>query len=587
METKKITDILSGIAVKPAKLPVHIYVLTLLSAFFHDLGKSVCEIVMDLVNGVLLFTGRFVGFVWVKTAKFRGFMLGKLKYFGIFAASPFIKLGSSFIEMRRETKAANREYGMKGAIPVFFGHLIAFIFGKRSGGAVTTVFNYAAPIISLLFLYNVISYASGIEYAVRLEIDGTFVGYIENERVYTEAERIFEQRINYLGSTLAVEFVPRFTVEKAGDSAILNASEVTNILLRRSGISVAYAYGIIINGNFMGSVRDNTEILATRENLLSAHRTGAVDEEVEFLWTFEAEQGDLFPAESIVDPQIIIRSITRNNEEAQFYTVAEGDSHYLISEILDVSMDELERLNPGFSEQELFPGDRIKFSAAVPHLPVAVTRTEIYDQHISFLTEYRDVDTLFVNTQHTSVVGQYGIDRITARVTLLNGVEIGRRIENREHVSDPVTQIISRGTRIPVGTVSNQEGEAGKFIWPLPTQHGISEWGWWDGGYSGHSGIDFGAPYGTPIFAGANGTVSFSGWFAGYGNTVIIDHDDGLRTLYGHASVLNVSVGDTVIQGETVAFVGATGRADGNHLHFEVRSSGGQILNPRGYLLFP
>jgi murein DD-endopeptidase MepM/ murein hydrolase activator NlpD len=336
----------------------------------------------------------------------------------------------------------------------------------------------------------------------------------------------------------------------------------------------------------MGSVKDNTDIIATLDALLDVHRTGAFEEEVEFLWDVDVRQGDVFPTESIVDPHIIIRSITRTNEEAQFYTVAEGDSHSLIEEILGMSTQELERLNPGFSGRELHPGDRIKFSAEIPHLPVSVTRTEIYDQQIPFNTEYREVDTLFVNTQETSVVGQYGIDRITARVTLVNGVETGRRIIGRDNISAPVTELISRGTRIPVGEVSNQQGETGKFIWPVPPNHGISEWGWWDGGYARHSGIDFGAPYGTPIFAGAGGTVSYSGWLTGYGNTIIIDHDNGYRTLYAHASVLNARVGDVVLQGETVAFVGATGRADGNHLHFEVRV-GGQILNPKGYLLFP
>jgi hypothetical protein len=233
-----------------------------------------------------------------------------------------------------------------------------FIFGRRGGGAVTTVFNYVIPIISVIFLVNVISYASDIDYAVRLEVNGAFVGYIENERVYTEAEKIFEQRVNFYGSTVIVEFTPRFTVEKLGYSNILSASQVTNILLELSDIVVEHAYGIIINGNFIGAVKDNTSILETREMLLAAHRTGAPEEVVEFRWSFEAEQSDLYPVESIVEPQVIIRSITRINEEAQFYTVAEGDSQSLIAEMLDVPMSRLERLNPGFAIRTLQPGDR-------------------------------------------------------------------------------------------------------------------------------------------------------------------------------------------------------------------------------------
>jgi murein DD-endopeptidase MepM/ murein hydrolase activator NlpD len=587
MDNTEKSDILSGIAVKPARPPFHIFLLYTFMAFFHDLGKSVCEIIGDLINEFLYFTGKFIGFLWLKTEKFRIFIWGKLKYFGIYMFSPFLKFGTAYSDMRKEVRAANREHGMKGAIPALFGHIVAFIFGKRGGGAATTAFNYIIPVISVIFLVNVISYASDIEYAVRLEVNGTFVGYIETERTYTEAEKIFEQRVNYLGSTVMVEFTPRFTIEKVGYSNILTPSQLTNILLEQSGIVVEYAYGVIINNNLIGAVKDNTTILYTRDALLAAHKTGVPDEEVEFVWAFEAEQGDLYPTESIVEPEVIIRNITRINEEAQFYTVIEGDSHFSISEMLDISMIQLERLNPGFSDMLLMPGDRIMYSAEVPHLPVAVTRTEVYDHEIAFSTEYRDSSEYFIGTQNTAIAGRVGIDRVTARVTLESGVETRRQVIDRERVSEPVTRVILRGTRpIPEGTWSDDTpSEHGKFIWPVPRAHKVSEWGWWDGGYWGHSGIDISAPYGTPIFAGDSGTVAFAGWYSGYGYTVIIEHQTGLRTLYSHASALNVAEGQVVSQGETIAWVGATGRADGNHLHFEVRE-GNIIRNPKHFLDF-
>ncbi|MCL2018477.1 MAG: M23 family metallopeptidase [Oscillospiraceae bacterium] len=582
----KTSDILSGIKVKPAKLSLRVLFLVILPEFFHDLGKSVCEIISDLIDGVLLFTGRFIGFIWLKTEKFRTFLYGKLKYSAIFVLSPFLKLADAYSLMRKEVKAANREYGLRGAIPAFFKHFLAFVFGKRGGGAVTTVFNYVVPVISIIFLINVISYASEIEYAVRLEVNGSFVGYIENERTFTEAEKIYEQRLNFLGSVNMIEITPYYTIEKLGYSRTLTTAEVTNILIEKSGVSVEWAYGVIINNNFMGAVSDNTSIVETLDELLSVHKTGIRDEEVAFVWDIDVEQGGQYPSESIIDPQIIIRSITRKGEEAQFYTVVEGDAHLLIADKLDIDMTELERLNPGFSEQMLMPGDRIRYSAEVPYLPVSVTRTEIYDHPIPYTTEYRDDESLFINSVRTAVEGQYGYDRITARVTLVNDIETNRETIARELVSLPVTQVVLRGTRpLPSGQVSNQAASYGKFIWPVPMAHKVSEWGWWDGGYGRHSGVDIGAPYGTPIFAGESGMVVHSGNLGGYGNTVIIEHDNGLRTLYAHASALNVRVGQSVIQGETIAFVGATGRADGNHVHFEVRY-GGTILNPKDYLEF-
>jgi murein DD-endopeptidase MepM/ murein hydrolase activator NlpD len=121
------------------------------------------------------------------------------------------------------------------------------------------------------------------------------------------------------------------------------------------------------------------------------------------------------------------------------------------------------------------------------------------------------------------------------------------------------------------------------FIRPLPQQYEVTEWHWNDGGYRGHSGIDFDAPHGTAIFAAGSGTVVFAGRYNGYGNTVVIEHTCGLRTWYAHCSEILVTEGQEVTQGEIIAEVGSTGRTDGAQLHFEVRS-GARILNPRHYL---
>ncbi|MFM7447575.1 MAG: murein hydrolase activator EnvC family protein [Leptolyngbyaceae cyanobacterium] len=92
-----------------------------------------------------------------------------------------------------------------------------------------------------------------------------------------------------------------------------------------------------------------------------------------------------------------------------------------------------------------------------------------------------------------------------------------------------------------------------------------------------HAGIDFGADYGTVIFAADQGTVILAGWYGGYGNAVVIDHGNGLTTLYGHASELYVSEGQTVQRGQPIAAVGSTGLSTGPHLHFEVRTSGNPV----------
>lgn len=98
-----------------------------------------------------------------------------------------------------------------------------------------------------------------------------------------------------------------------------------------------------------------------------------------------------------------------------------------------------------------------------------------------------------------------------------------------------------------------------------------------------HSGLDFGADYGTPIRAAAPGKVLFAGWYGGYGQTVILDHGNQISTLYGHASEIYVSEGQIIQRGTPIATVGSTGLSTGPHLHFEVRVSG-EPIDPLEYL---
>ena len=127
----------------------------------------------------------------------------------------------------------------------------------------------------------------------------------------------------------------------------------------------------------------------------------------------------------------------------------------------------------------------------------------------------------------------------------------------------------------------------GEFTWPCPASRYISSsfgnrlhptlhvWKF-------HTGIDIGCSAGKDIVAAASGKVIMSKVYGGYGNCVMIDHGGGIVTLYGHASKLLVSEGQTVKRGQTIALVGSTGRSTGPHLHFEVRKNG-EYINPMNY----
>lgn len=132
-----------------------------------------------------------------------------------------------------------------------------------------------------------------------------------------------------------------------------------------------------------------------------------------------------------------------------------------------------------------------------------------------------------------------------------------------------------------------REGRApGKLAWPVGGRI-TSPFGWRIhpilGGRRLHTGIDLGSASGQPIHAAANGTVILAETWGGYGRTVVVDHGGGLSTLYAHQSSIAVSVGDEVLAGDVVGYIGCTGFCTGPHLHFEVREVGAPV-DPMLYL---
>ncbi len=127
----------------------------------------------------------------------------------------------------------------------------------------------------------------------------------------------------------------------------------------------------------------------------------------------------------------------------------------------------------------------------------------------------------------------------------------------------------------------------GSLIWPStstyitsvqgPRTHPVT------GQYKNHGGTDIGASYGSPIYAADSGTIATVGYDAnGYGNYVMINHGNGMQTLYAHMSSVAVSQGQSVSKGQTIGYVGSTGLSTGAHLHYELYVNGARV-NPQNY----
>ncbi len=136
----------------------------------------------------------------------------------------------------------------------------------------------------------------------------------------------------------------------------------------------------------------------------------------------------------------------------------------------------------------------------------------------------------------------------------------------------PGTPLFQRATPVTSGGPAAVVSQ-GQFQWPS-TRRVISGWTFHDPGNPGHIGLDIDAEMWDPIVAAASGVVVFAEWGGGYGNLVIVEHDDGWRTYYAHLSEIVAEVGQQVRQGELVGGAGTTGYSTGPHLHFEIRYQG-------------
>ncbi len=153
-------------------------------------------------------------------------------------------------------------------------------------------------------------------------------------------------------------------------------------------------------------------------------------------------------------------------------------------------------------------------------------------------------------------------------------------------LSDALAPLPPGGTPPPGSTATALSGPlaavAGKFQWPS-TRREISGWTFHDPRNPGHVGLDIAAAMWDPIVAVADGVVVFAEWGGGYGNLVIVEHDDGWRSYYAHLTEIVVEVGQEVRQGELLGGAGTTGYSTGPHLHFELRYQG-RPVDPHVYL---
>ncbi len=241
------------------------------------------------------------------------------------------------------------------------------------------------------------------------------------------------------------------------------------------------------------------------------------------------------------------------------YVVRPGDTLSEIADMFSVSVNTIIWANNLRSVRDVHPGDTLVI------LPVSgVERTIIKG------------DTL------KSIAKKYGAD--AEEIAQYNGLDPAEKLVVGSTIIIPGGEIAAPAPSVRSSSPSSIResylgggGSATTGYYSNPLPGGIITQG-----LHGRNGVDIGAARGAPVHASANGTVIVargSGWNGGYGNYVVITHENGTQTLYSHMRSVIISSGQSVLSGQIIGYVGATGQATGPHLHFEVRGAANPLRN--------
>ncbi len=493
---------------------------------------------------------------------------------------PFKSLAHFIGEVKKEVDKSKVNGEKQSAFSVFKKLL------KSSRRAVSSnllvILSYFSPMFAVLVLTLTVS-AYGVDnYAVKIKYGDNVLGICENEAVFFEGQKMAQDRVVYSSDSDIVYFQPQFEVTslKSGDKT-LDAYEVCDMLIRYTDDFVE-ATGLYINDELIAVTQNGISLRKELDDILSSAWSGDKNETVDFYEKVELRDG-AYPENSVISTDEMKQLLNSNKSEKQVYIVESGDSIWSIAEKNNITRSELRALNPDI-ENGIFVGDEVLINASVPTIKIKTMVTESEEVEVPYQTISTSSPNYSYGYKRTVVSGKNGVASQSVQKTYVDGVLTDEEVLSSVVIKKPVTEQLVVGTYISSTlAASTGTGEySGQFIWPVKGGGYIT---CSITGYRGHTGIDIGGVnYGTPILAAADGVVikAYKGW-TGYGHHVIIDHGNGVQTLYAHCNKLYVTAGQTVKQGDKIGGLGETGNAQGKHLHFEIRMNG-KYMNAANFI---
>lgn len=464
--------------------------------------------------------------------------------------------------------------------------------------------------IFLLLLVSVLVFLLGFDYKketspneyYQVYLDKQLLGTIDSKKQlekYIDAQgNYYKEKYGvknvYAPSGLEIRKVITYDTKLSDVKDIYNKiKELKPFTIKGSQLTIKNSDNYIkvyaLNESIFSEALENTEITFVGEDKFKAYKektqseidgTGTIVKNIYISTEFTIKKKVNIP----VDEKIYTSAkeltqflIFGNNTEKKTYKVKVGDTINSIAFDNEISVNELLLSNPAFTNSSnlLFPGQDLVIGITDPQVNVVVVEYVVEDIASNYKIEEKYDSTKYSSYEEVVQEGVPGLDRVSKTVTTINGLVNDIVPESKLVLTAPTNKIIVIGTKKSsgIGSLAN---------WGWPTDSGwtlTSDYAYRIHPIYGtrelHTGIDIsGTGAGSPIYAVNNGVVVKSEWYGSYGNCIIINHNNGYYTLYGHMSKLISKVGDTVERGQQIGCMGKTGTATGNHLHFEVWQGG-------------
>jgi murein DD-endopeptidase MepM/ murein hydrolase activator NlpD len=436
-----------------------------------------------------------------------------------------------------------------------------------------------------------------LETVYHVYLDGDLAGTVDSQQLIDDLskQKIDEAKKNYKDYQLTVEEIE--IIPEQMFRPVSNNDETLNKLNAELDV-VAVAASIKVDDKNVAYFKNKEEA----ESVLNKFKGKYVSEEV--LKQLDAIKKSTVPLQPIKENQSRILDVSLSDKvsvteekvspdklitaeeglkllekgtlEEKKHKVNDTDVLSKVAAEYNLTLEDLLAMNPSLKDEDVIkPGDELNVKEYKPFTNVLVKEEVSKKEAIAYETEVIEDSSMFKGDKKTKQEGKDGQKLLNYIVFKENGNEVKRETTKDETLTEPVKEIIVKGTKV-VPSRGN-----GSLAWPAVGGYVSSKLGTRWGKM--HKGIDIARPSDRTIKAADNGKIVSAGNSGAYGNKVEIDHGNGMITAYAHLDSISVSVGQTVSQGQKIGVMGSTGRSTGVHLHFEVYQNG-KLKNPLDYV---